>query len=192
MITYEQIKAVNEEIELTDIEHKGKVKKYADVSQRIMAFRKLYPDGFITTEIVSHENGVIIMTATAGYYNDGESVILGTGTAYEKENGSFINKTSYIENCETSAVGRALAMLGIGIDTGIASATEVQNAITNQIADEKITEVMVKALEKRCLADKVAVDTICKLYKVNGLNELTNKMHNNINQNWEKIKEVKQ
>ena len=49
-----------------------------------------------------------------------------------KENSSFINKTSYIENCETSAVGRALGMAGIGIDTAVASAEEVQNAINNQ------------------------------------------------------------
>ena len=58
--------------------------------------------------------------------------LLGTGTAQEKETSSFINKTSFIENCETSAVGRALGMCGFGIDTSIASAEEVQNAINNQ------------------------------------------------------------
>ena len=52
--------------------------------------------------------------------------------AYEKEGSTFINKTSYIENCETSAWGRALGNLGIGIDTSIASAEEVQNAVLNQ------------------------------------------------------------
>ena len=45
---------------------------------------------------------------------------------------SNINKTSYVENCETSAIGRALAMLGIGIDTSIASANEVSDAIAKQ------------------------------------------------------------
>jgi hypothetical protein len=45
---------------------------------------------------------------------------------------SNINKTSYVENCETSAIGRALAMLGIGIDTSIASANEVSDAISKQ------------------------------------------------------------
>ena len=44
---------------------------------------------------------------------------------------SNINKTSYVENCETSAVGRALAMLGIGIDTSIASANEVKKPSPN-------------------------------------------------------------
>ena len=54
------------------------------------------------------------------------------GYAQEKESSSFINKTSFIENCETSAVGRALGMCGFGIDTSIASYEEVQNAINNQ------------------------------------------------------------
>ena len=57
-------------------------------------------------------------------------------TAYEKENSTFINKTSYIENCETSALGRALGIAGFGIDTSVASAEEVQNAINNQNDDK--------------------------------------------------------
>ena len=61
-----------------------------------------------------------------------DGVILATGLAYEKEGSTFINKTSYIENCETSAWGRALGNLGIGIDTSIASAEEVGNAIKQQ------------------------------------------------------------
>ena len=68
-----------------------------------------------------------------------------TGIAYERESTSFINKTSYIENCETSCVGRALGMLGIGIDTSIASAEEVENALENQ---KKIDSIKVQALEK--------------------------------------------
>ena len=93
----------------------------------------LFPEGFITNEIKSLENGVVIFQATVGYYDEnGNAVVLGTGTAYEKESSSFINKTSYVENCETSAVGRALGMAGFGIDTTIASAEEVQNARLNQ------------------------------------------------------------
>jgi hypothetical protein len=53
-------------------------------------------------------------------------------TARELKSSSFINQTSHIENCETSAVGRALGFLGIGIDTSIASAEEVQTAVNNQ------------------------------------------------------------
>jgi len=59
--------------------------------------------------------------------NDNGSIVA-TGTAYEKSNSTFINKTSYIENCETSAWGRALGNLGIGLDESVASADEVLNA----------------------------------------------------------------
>ena len=58
--------------------------------------------------------------------------VIAQGHAHEVQGSSNINKTSYIENCETSAVGRALAMLGIGIDTSIASANEVNDAIAKQ------------------------------------------------------------
>ena len=109
-----------------------KGKEYAEVNQRVKAFRTLYPEGFITTEIICREGGLCIIKATVGHYTDGKSVILATGTAYEKEGSSQINRTSYIENCETSAVGRALGMAGFGIDTSIASADEMNNALLQQ------------------------------------------------------------
>ena len=112
-----------------------KGKEYAEVNQRVKAFRTLYPEGFITTEILCREGGLCIIKATVGYYADGKSVILATGTAYEKEGSSQINRTSYIENCETSAVGRALGMAGFGIDTSIASADEMSNALLQQNAN---------------------------------------------------------
>ena len=112
-----------------------KGKEYAEVNQRVKAFRTLYPEGFITTEILCREGGLCIIKAPVGYYADGKSVILATGTAYEKEGSSQINRTSYIENCETSAVGRALGMAGFGIDTSIASADEMNNALLQQNTD---------------------------------------------------------
>ena len=141
MITYETIKKANEAIKTTDI----KGKEYAEVNQRIKAFRMVYPKGSLPTEIISLENGIVIMKCTV---KDEEGNILSTGTAYEKENSSFINKTSYIENCETSAVGRALGMAGFGIDTSVRSAEEVENAQLQQIAENNITKVKVEALKK--------------------------------------------
>lgn len=127
MIKYTDIAKANETIKTTNI----KGKEYAEVNQRIKAFRMVHPNGTITTDIISIENGVVLMKASV---NDDEGRLIGTGYAYEKEKGSFINQTSYIENCETSAVGRALGMCGFGIDTSVASAEEVQNAINNQKA----------------------------------------------------------
>ena len=130
-ITYTTIEAVNQTLNKTDI----KGKDYIEVNERIKAFRMLYPTGSIQTEMISNADGVCIFKAIVGYYNDDATIlkVLGTGTAYEKEDSSFINKTSYIENCETSAVGRALGMAGIGINTSVASADEVLNAINNQV-----------------------------------------------------------
>lgn len=124
-ITYEDIERVNSTLKTTDI----KGKDYAEVPQRIKAFRMLFPLGKILTSMVSNENGICVFRAEV--YAD-DNTLLGTGTAYEKENSTFINKTSYIENCETSAVGRALGMCGFGIDTSVASAEEVGNAIAQQ------------------------------------------------------------
>lgn len=125
MYTWEQLQKANKICSSIDV----KGKEYVEVNQRIKAFRSICPGGSITTEMLSNENGVCVFRATVC---DENMQILGTGTAYEKETSSFINKTSYIENCETSAVGRALGMCGFGIDTSIASAEEVQNAIRNQ------------------------------------------------------------
>lgn len=125
MYTWEQLVKANGTIKSTPVQGK----QYAEVNQRIKAFRSICPNGAIVTDMISNENGVCIFRATI---YDGEKNIIGTGTAYEKEGSTFINKTSYIENCETSAVGRALGMCGFGIDTSIASAEEVQNAIQNQ------------------------------------------------------------
>ena len=144
-INYEQIAKANESIRTTDI----KGKEYAEVNQRIKAFRMVHPNGTITTEIVSLENGVVLMKATV---MDDEQRTIGTGFAYEQEGSTFINKTSYIENCETSAVGRALGMCGFGIDTSVASAEEVQNAMANQ-EEEKATDKQIDILTRAYTGD---------------------------------------
>ena len=134
MATFEDIKKANETISTTNI----KGKEYAEVNQRIKAFRMVYPTGSIITDLVELENGICTIKATV---KDGDN-ILGTGYAQEKEASSYINKTSYIENCETSAVGRALGMCGFGIDTSVCSAEELMNALNNQepTKKEKVSE----------------------------------------------------
>ena len=149
MATWEDIQKANETINTTDI--KGKA--YAEVNQRIKAFRMVYPDGGIRTQMISNENGVCIFEARVFITeSDGSVRLLGTGHAYEKEDSSFINKTSYIENCETSAVGRALGMCGFGIDA-VASVEEVQNAQMNQ--NKKATPVQIETLSKVYTGDNL-------------------------------------
>lgn len=172
MATFEQLAKANAQIRTTDI----KGKDYAEVNQRIKAFRMVYPDGGIMTALVSNEGGIAVFHATV---TDNNGHILGEGTAYEKENSSFINKTSYIENCETSAVGRALGMAGFGIDTSVASYEEVANAMTQQKKEERITQEEADVLEAMISAVKAndpideRIGKICSAYGVRSLNELT-------------------
>ena len=174
-MTFEDLRKANESIRSTNIQGK----EYAEVNQRIKAFRMVYPEGIIKTYMCDSRNeGVCIFKAEI-YTNTG--ALLGTGYAYEKEGSSFINKTSYIENCETSAVGRALGMCGFGIDTSVASAEEVQNAMLNQkkpepvkpIAQQQIGKDQVDAL--KILVNETGTDAgqLLDYYEVNTFNEMT-------------------
>lgn len=134
---YKRLQEVNERLKPILIERKDKKtgqtvsKDYNTVDQRIQGFRELYPNGSIQTEIISFEktvengkeSGVVLMKATAF---DDEGRIIATGHALEKESASYINQTSYIENCETSAVGRCLGIIGIGLTEAVASAEEIK------------------------------------------------------------------
>lgn len=122
---YQRIEEVNKRMKPVDI----KGKNYNTVNQRILAFRELYPNGSIQTEILSMEGGAVLMKATA--YDD-QFRCIATGHAREKEDDGYINKTSFIENCETSAIGRCLGIIGIGAVDALASFEEVANAITQQ------------------------------------------------------------
>lgn len=172
-----------------------KGKEYMLVNDRVKIFRERYPQGDIRTEIISLENGVVVIKADI-YNNIGKltkdkdnenfemiTTHLASGIAYEKENSTFINKTSYIENCETSAVGRALGFLGIGIDTSIASAEEVQNAIVQQEGMQKINATQVKALQqylKNKGFTQAEYQQLLENYNVEDLKELTIEQFNNI------------
>ena len=104
---------------------------YITVNERVKEFRRLHPQGQILTQIMANADGQILFQAKIIV----DGVLVSTGHAYEKEGSSFINKTSHVENSETSAIGRALGMYGIGIDTSLASADEVANAVTQQKED---------------------------------------------------------
>lgn len=117
-------------------DRKDALKDYVEVNVRVERFYEKYPNGRIITEIISWENGIVVMKASV-YRDMADQVPSATGHAYEKEGSTFINKTSALENCETSAVGRALAMLGFEIKKSIASKEEVENAKLNQQTDDR-------------------------------------------------------
>ena len=119
---------VNARLKRTNI----KGRDYIDVAQRVQAFWELYPKGRIETEMLSDDGKRCVFAARAYDMSEGGSGLLATGHAYEVNSGRGVNATSYVENCETSAVGRALGMLGIGSTDSIASADEVEAAQSRQ------------------------------------------------------------
>lgn len=165
-MNYKNLEEVNKDLKKTDI----KGKDYVEVNERVKAFRRLFPEGIIDTQLISNENGVCVFKAQVGFYTEEGVYWLATGHAQEKENSSFINKTSYIENCETSAVGRALGNAGIGIDTSIASAEEVSNAILNQ--GEKISPVIEKALKEAIKNNEIENEIVIAALNELGLTKL--------------------
>jgi len=122
-------------------------KQYVEVNERIKFFRQEdeYKNWTISTEFTALDSEMCVCKCIIA---DTDQRVIATGHAHEEKSGSHINKTSYVENCETSAIGRALAMMGIGIDTSIASANEVNDAIAKQSADSsaRVENIMDKAV----------------------------------------------
>ena len=100
-------------------------KQYVEVKERIKHFREHFKDWSLTSELLELTDDRCVIKATISNEQDR---VIASGIAYETKGSSFINKTSFVENCETSAWGRALGNLGIGVDTSIASAEEIQYA----------------------------------------------------------------
>jgi hypothetical protein len=131
-----------------------KGKEYKTVALRVAEFREKYPNYYLTTEIVKIDDDQCIIKAYVGQHKDDGSVqTFATGHAQEFRKASQINGTSYVENCETSAIGRALACLGIG-GTEFASANEVVNAIyqQNNPVKEQVSESDLTTAKNKLLA----------------------------------------
>lgn len=102
-------------------------KEYKTVAERVSVFREKHPKLTIETEIVRWEGDDVVVKASIS--DNGK--LLATGLAHEVRGSTNINRTSHVENCETSSLGRALAAFGLG-GTEYASADEVANAIAQQ------------------------------------------------------------
>ena len=111
-----------------------KGKQYVLVSDRIIYFNETYPNGSIETKLISEPNSDIvtvkaIVTPDETAFKDGHDMRRGfTGYSQAVKGAGFINKTAALENAETSAVGRALAMMGIGVIDSVASVDEINKA----------------------------------------------------------------
>tara|TARA_R100001126_G_C4878544_1_gene177638 strand:+ start:935 stop:1468 length:534 start_codon:yes stop_codon:yes gene_type:complete len=147
-------------------------KQYVEVNERIKFFRQEdeYKNWTISTEFTALDSEMCVCKCVIA---DPSQRVVATGHAHEERSSSHINKTSYVENCETSAIGRALAMMGIGIDTSIASANEVQDAIAKQErdpaskkADTPVENIMDKAIGyiKSSTDKRQAFDSIMAKY----------------------------
>lgn len=153
---YKDIEKVNAEIKKTNI----KGKQYAEVSERVLAFRKLNPNGRIVTEIIDKtENDV---TIKAMVYDEDRKE-LATGYASEVKKG-LVNSISMLENCETSAIGRALGFCGFGIDSGIASGQDMQKVeqYKQKNKKEEIYKDMFISYEDAIKIVKVCINDLCR------------------------------
>ena len=128
------------------IDIKGKA--YPMVSERVKAFRS-NPDYLsygIETELLHYNEEAGSCVVKASIYSitedgaEGANIASGLAREFQADKHSTVNKTSFLENCETSAIGRALACLGIGIEDYYASANEVKNAIEKSKEMDKVAE----------------------------------------------------
>lgn len=118
-----------------------KGKEYIQVAERVKAFRQNFKDWALISEIIEMKDDSIMFKASI---INPEGVVKATGYAKEtlKKNAQ-INATSMVENCETSAWGRALGNFGIGVDKDICTAEDMINKET-----QSLPEVLVNAINE--------------------------------------------
>ena len=144
-------------MKLKTVDIKGK--PYVEVKERIKFFREHYKGWSLTSEILQITQDRCIIKASV---IDSKNTLIATGIACEIEGTNNINKKSFIENCETSAWGRALGNLGIGLDTSIASFEEVNNAIKDEIKDRKEMDRQDQRKESKWDLDMKTIENLKK------------------------------
>ena len=130
----QQMDFANEGITYTNI----KGKDYAEVKEKVKAFRKVYPEGGITTKILELDQDHCVVKAEI--FNELGALI---SSGHAQENMATLKlKDSLVEVCETSAIGRALSVLGFGIKGGLAPAETMQRVSDK---DDKRNELLICA-----------------------------------------------
>ena len=158
MIAYKDIEKANAEIKTLPL---GKNKKeYAEVAERVKAFRKLYPEGSLTCDLISwNDDGDIIVKATA---TDETGRVLATDYAQEIVGSSDVNRYNALENACTSAKGRCLGSLGLLGGSSVASYEEVANAKLKQEGAKLATSTEKAGLIASARAKGLEVDDILR------------------------------
>lgn len=141
------IKTINARLsdKLIDI----KTKKYSLVSDRILAFAEYFPNGSIVTEILSglSDKMVVVKATVTPDVTDPSRIFVGHSQAMWGD--GLINRAAALENAETSAWGRALAAMGIGVIESIASMDEVNKAELSEEARKVIDNAERQVVQAR-------------------------------------------
>jgi hypothetical protein len=116
---------------------------YETVEERLTKYWKDHPDGQIHTEILDQSAGRFIVKASV-YRTEADLRPWTTGLAEETIQGRGVNATSALENCETSAIGRALANAGYATKGKRASREEMGKVAKSQEQKKAIDEVKAK------------------------------------------------
>ena len=181
----------NAKIKTTNI----KGKQYAEVHERIKHFRgePNYASLGINTEVLEWDKDKEEIIIRASIYDTSSDIggILASGIAHERrdDKNSFVNKTSYVENAETSAIGRALACMGIGIEDAYASAFEVANAIAQQDGKKKDHLKVVETPKESATTDSIdSIPTHDSSDEI--VQNLTTRMHASACISYEKLQEL--
>lgn len=156
-IKWEDIEKASQEASAIPLHNKN----YVMVNQKVKAFRKVYPKGQIETDLISKEvndKGKERVTFRA-IARDEDGQLLGTGWATEDQDSTPVNRTSWVENCETGAIGRAMNACGFGIDGSYSSADELL------LAESKKAEQDKKKQEKAEHSDSIYRQKSIQAYK---------------------------
>ena len=116
---------------------------YETVEERLTKFWKDNPDGRIDTKLLDFNSGRYIVQAFI-YRTEVDNAPYSTGLAEETISGRGVNSTSALENCETSAIGRALANAGYATKGKRASREEMQKVSKGAEVKAKVEEVKAK------------------------------------------------
>jgi hypothetical protein len=119
--------------------------EYETVEDRLVKFWADHPEGRIETDIKHYDERRVVIHASA-YTSQDALCPMATGIAEETRGDGFVNKTSHVENCETSAIGRALANLGYATKGKRPSREEMEKAKKNPCTPEQVDKLTELAL----------------------------------------------